>query len=201
MKSIIGVGHSVGGHVLIDTAAQLLGVFNHLLLLDPVVGSPEFYSQAQKQVPENFLKPILQRKREFQSVEEMIDRFRDRRPYSLFEDEILRDYCIHGLNKSSDGLTLACPPEIEASFYASSASNIKILDYAKAVTCPVTVVRAKNNEQAEGFNFEGSPTWPDLAGVFANSSDMQFKELSHFIPMQAPDLSLQLIDNIILKSL
>ena len=201
IKSAIGVGHSVGGHVMIDAAARLPGVFNHLLLLDPVVGSPEFYSLAPKKVPENFLKPILQRKRDFQSVEEMMDRFRDRRPYSLFEEEILRDYCTHGLHKSGDGFTLACPPEIEASFYASNASNIEILDYARDVACPVTIVRAKSTEQADGFSFEGSPTWPELAGVFANSTDMQFKELSHFIPMQAPDLCLQLIDDIVLKSL
>ena len=201
LKTVIGVGHSVGGHVLIESAVRLPDIFRHLLLLDPVVGSPEFYSHAPKRVPENFLKPILQRKRDFQSVEEMIDRFHNRRPYSLFKEEILKDYCTHGLKKSDDGLTLACPPEIEASFYASNASNTKILDYAKSVARPVTIVRAKSNEQAKEFGFEGSPTWPGLAGVFVNSTDLQFKELSHFIPMQAPDLCLQLIDDILLKSL
>ena len=201
IKAVIGVGHSVGGHTLIETAAGLPAIFKHLLLLDPVVGSPEFYSNAPKKVPENFLKPILQRKRDFQSIQEMIDRFRERRPYSLFLEEILRDYCTHGLKKCDNRLMLACSPEIEASFYASNASNIEILDYAKNVACPVTIVRAKSNEQTKGFSFEGSPTWPGLASVFANSTDMQFKELSHFIPMQAPDLCLQLIEDIILKSL
>ena len=201
IKVLFGVGHSVGGHVLIESAFRLTDIFRHLLLLDPVVGPPEFYSHAPKKVPETYLKPILQRKRDFQSVEEMIDRFRDRRPYSLFKEEILKDYCTHGLTKSGDRLTLACPPEIEASFYASSATNIEILDYAKNIACPVTIVRAKSSEQANEFSFEGSPTWPGLAGVFYNSTDLQFKELSHFIPMQAPDLCLQLIDDIIFKSL
>ena len=196
MKAVIGVGHSVGGHALIETAVRLPEVFKYLLLLDPVVGSPEFYSQNEKGVSKDFLKPILERKCHFQSTKEMIDRFYDRRPYSIFTEECLKNYCIHGLHKSKDGFTLACPPDIEASFYASSASNRNILHYANQVNCPATIVRARDGKKSKELSFEGSPTWSKLASVFANGKDIQLKDLSHFIPMQAPQLCLDLVDDI-----
>ncbi len=201
VKSVIGVGHSVGGHVLIESAVRLPTIFKHLLLLDPVVGSPDFYSQTQKRVSKDFLKPILERKNNFQSVQEMIDRFCNRRPYSLFTEECLKDYCIHGLHRSNDVFSLACPPEIEASFYASSATNKSILDYAKQVSCAATIVRAKDSLESRELSFESSPTWPQLASIFANARDIQLSDLSHFIPMQAPQLCLQFIEDIAQESL
>ncbi len=200
IKSVIGVGHSVGGHALIESAVQLPDTFRHLLLLDPVVGSPDFYSQVQKRMPKDFLKPILERKYNFQSAQEMIDRFCNRRPYSLFTEECLKDYCIHGLHRSKNGFTLACPPEIEASFYASSATNKSILDYAKCVSCAATIVRARDSLESKELSFEGSPTWPQLASIFANAKDIQLPDLSHFIPMQAPQLCLQFIEDIARES-
>ena len=35
IKTVVGVGHSVGGHVLIESAVRLPDIFRHLLLLDP----------------------------------------------------------------------------------------------------------------------------------------------------------------------
>lgn len=38
----VGVGHSMGGHVLVEVAAQT-PVFDHLLLIDPTIFNPESY--------------------------------------------------------------------------------------------------------------------------------------------------------------
>jgi hypothetical protein len=38
------------------------------------------------------------------------------------------------------------------------------------------------------MDFAASPTWPKLAAQFARGRDVYLPELTHFIPMQAPDL-------------
>ncbi|MCY4324386.1 MAG: hypothetical protein OXD00_12000, partial [Gammaproteobacteria bacterium] len=37
------------------------------------------------------------------------------------------------------------------------------------------------------LDFSASPTWPELAARLPNGKDFYWPELSHFIPMQAPE--------------
>ena len=59
----------------------------------------------------------------------------------------------------------------------------------EAVEHPVSVMRALRVEgdRAE-MDFTQSPTWPELANAFKNGHDIHLPELTHFIPMQRPDL-------------
>jgi hypothetical protein len=80
-------------------------------------------------------------------------------------------------------VTLACPPEVEASVYMSSRSNVGIHDAAKTIDVPVTVVRAM---QTNMMDFKGSPTWKELASVFPKGTDMDRGDMTHFHPFQDP---------------
>ena len=115
----------------------------------------------------------------------MFDRFKDRDPYALFQPRVLRDYCEYGLLDKADrsGMELACPPEVEASVYGSSRSNAGIIDAAKRVDIPVTVVRAL---RTNFFDFKSSPTWPGLADHLPQGTDMHRPDMTHFHPFQDP---------------
>ncbi|NJN53120.1 MAG: hypothetical protein HC809_16535 [Gammaproteobacteria bacterium] len=53
----------------------------------------------------------------------------------------------------------------------------------------MTVLRAMRNEGARDvMNFANSPTWPELANQFAQGRDVHLAHLTHFIPMQEPEL-------------
>jgi pimeloyl-ACP methyl ester carboxylesterase len=193
-EAFVGVGHSMGGHALVDAAAALPERFPRLVLIDPVIGDPTTYGPGggwRAELPPGEVHPTAKRKRFFASPREMFERFRERRPYSLFTEEALWAYCEHGLLALADGegFELACPPETEASIYMTSRSNAGVIDSARRVQAPALVVRAKAPPPDRGLmDFESSPTWPGLAAAMPRGRDLHLPEWTHFLPMQAPEL-------------
>lgn len=181
----VGVGHSMGAHVLLQCAADRALAFSRLVLFDPVILAPEYYASGGPILTPENRHPTIRRKRDFASVEEMMERFRAREPYSLFDPQVFADYCRHGLvpAPSGEGFELACAPETEASFYESSRSNAAILDAAKRVEIPVLVVRALHTDLSD---FKSSPTWPGLAAILPRGEDRHRPDRTHFHPFEDP---------------
>ena len=186
-RPVFGVGHSMGGYLAVRLAAKLPQAFSGLLLVDPVIMPPAAYQQTPRQlmVAEH---PVARRRNRWDSADQMITHFAARPPYASWRPDVLADYCRFGLVKAADGegLELACPPQLEASAYMGSAGNNPhaMLDQ---VHCPVTVLRARNGERGSTIDFSISPTWPELASALPNAVDLHWSDLSHFIPMEAPD--------------
>lgn len=181
----IGIGHSMGAHTLLQVAADNPGRFAKLVLFDPVILAPDFYAPGQPLYTADNPHPAIRRKRDFASPEAMMERFRDRDPYNLFDAQVFEDYCRFGLapSPSGGGMELACAPEDEASVYASSRSNPGILEAAKRVDIPVLVVRALYTTLND---FKSSPTWPELANVLPQGTDLHRPDMTHFHPFQDP---------------
>lgn len=192
LTDVIGVGHSMGGHGITQAAARLPGRFLRLLLVDPVVMNPDYYGALAERAsvsPEDH--PVSRRRNQWTSWEEMYQRFEERHPYSLWRKDILEDYCRYGLvpKEDGEGLELGCEPLTEASIYVGSAGT-NIYDMVRTVEIPVTVLRAKMRDFAGAaeMDFAASPTWEGLAAEFPNGTDVYRPDLSHFIPMQDPEL-------------
>ena len=188
LREIVAVGHSMGGHAAIGAAAAKPQCFRQLILVDPVVFAPERYEEFAARTEDMPLHPASKRRAEFASVEAMVERFHNRPPYDLFVPEMLEDYCRHGLvAKPGGGLTLACSPEMEASVYTGNLSNVGIFEDIKAVEIPVFIMRAKENDDPANISFSRSPTWPGLVHCFSHAREIYRPDLSHFMPMEAPD--------------
>lgn len=185
LSGAVGIGHSMGAHTLLQVAADNSGRFARLVLFDPVILAPEFYAPGQPLYTAENPHPAIRRKRDFPSAEAMIERFASRDPYNLFDAKVFADYCRHGLVPagSGEGLELACAPEVEASVYASSRSNGAVLEAAKRVDIPVLVVRAQMTNLND---FKSSPTWPELANVLPQGTDLYRPDMTHFHPFQDP---------------
>ncbi len=185
IASAVGIGHSMGAHALLQVAADHPGVFARLVLFDPVILAPEFYAPGEPLYTAENPHPAIRRKRDFASPEAMMERFRDRDPYSLFDARVFEDYCRFGLvpTASGEGMELACSPEDEASVYASSRSNPGIIEAAKRVDIPVLVVRALYTTLND---FKSSPTWPELASILPQGQDLHRPDMTHFHPFQDP---------------
>ncbi|WP_284124514.1 alpha/beta fold hydrolase [Parerythrobacter aestuarii] len=180
----LGIGHSMGAHTLLQVAADRPHSFAQLVLFDPVVVSPEFYAAETTPWDSREPHPTVKRKRHFTSPQEMFERFVARDPYALYDPRVLRDYCEYGLLEKADGeFELACTPEMEASVYMSSRSNGGIVEAARSVDFPVTVVRAK---RLDFHDFKSSPTWPDLASALPQGRDLYRPDMTHFHPFQDP---------------
>lgn len=196
---MIGVGHSMGAHALVQAAAREPERFRALLLVDPVIASPSAYHLPHP-VMGSGLHPAARRRSRFASAQEMIERFAARRPYDLFDAQSLRDYCTHGLLPAPDGegFELACTPLSEASVYMTGRANASVYASVRALTIPVWVVRARQRTpDADPFDYSYSPTWPELAGEFRQGRDRLIPDRSHFLPMEDPGQVAGLIDELI----
>lgn len=193
LEHVIGVGHSVGGHAM-TSAAAISARLGRLILCDPTIAAPEAYADPKPRFTGR-VHPAANRRKLFPSPEALRDQLHPKGSYALFKPRMFWDYCQYGLLPTINGtFTLACPPEVEASVYATSRSNAAIYESVKAIKDPVTVLRAKSRSIAPGtFDFASSPTWPGLATTFPNAREIHLADCTHFIPMQMPERVIEVI--------
>lgn len=188
LRGAIGVGHSQGGHAVTLASALRPSAFAALVLLDPVIRPQEGYYGLWGGT--DF---VRRRRNQWASAQEMFERFENRPPFDSWNREVLRDYCEHALCANGAGFVLACPPEVEASVYENStALESNIYAEMAAVDIPVHVVRAGRYRDPEAV-MRISPTAQDLAARFHRGVDTCLADHSHFIPMEAPELTAKLI--------
>lgn len=193
LRRIVGIGHSMGGHAMTQAVAHDESRFERLLLVDPVIMDPAFYADRAHALvpmrPEDH--PTSKRRNHWASWQEMFERFAERHPFNLWRRDVLEDYCRHGVlpNPDGPGFVLACPPRVEASIYTGNA-GYDIYPAIRGITVPVTVLRARERElgKTDSMDFTQSPTWSGLANQFEHGRDVLLPHLTHFIPMQEPEL-------------
>ena len=191
LESIIGVGHCLGAHPLLQAAAVLNKRFKALLLFEPAIFAPRAYVAAGQfrmfDSPEEH--PYAKRRAAWDSPRQWFDTIRNRSPFDLWSEEVLWDHCQHGLERTEPGrYELRCPPLVEAETSLECAST-DIHPMLSSVDVPVKVFRGKS---ARGIRHPldtiHSLTWPKLAQSLRHGSDVQLDDLSHYIPMERPEL-------------
>ena len=187
----VGAGHSMGGHCLVQVANRLPDLFERLVLIDPVIMEREVYQNSPDYSATNQM--VAKRRNSWTGPDAMFERFQDRHPYKLWDPAVLQDYCEYGLLPDGEGgYELACPPQVEASVYATSTS-VDPWPMIEGIALPVTILRAPQIKQDGVFDFASSPTPPGLADSFAHGSDIYLPDLTHFMPMQDPKRIAELI--------
>lgn len=192
LRDFVLVGHSIGGYLGTLTAAAYPERVAQLLLLDPVIMSPERYAMAKQLEaavkPEDH--PVAKRRTEWLGPEEMVERFKGRAPFDKWQPRALADYCAHALSEPDEkGVrTLLCDPLHEVQIYLQHSGDVIHSTLGKVET-PTTIIRAREPGPDDTvYDFSLSPTWPELVGAFPSARDIYRDDLTHFIPMQAPDL-------------
>ncbi len=191
LTRLVGAGHSIGGYLLACAAARAPERFRHLVLIDPVIMSPERYAQFEAFA--GSLKaqdhPVSRRKNQWHDATHMYERFRERAPFNTWQPAVLRDYCDYALRPADHEAQrqLACDPINEAGIYLSQKGNESILTALPRIVTPVTLLRAPPGDHSLA-NLSSSPTWPGLAGALPNCREVYLSEMNHFIPMQDPAL-------------
>jgi lipase len=186
LRNILGVGHSMGAHVVLQAASALSDRFTSVLAIDPIICAPEDYARAK---PVTGVHPASKRRDVWASPDAMYDSFIDREPFCRWRPRILRDYCEHGLVANPDGgFRLACPPSVEASVYGGDR-QCDITGLAAALDLPVTIMRAGIRPVRPGAPKNAiSPFWPGLAAHMRNATDVYLPERAHAIPMEDPEI-------------
>lgn len=200
-RPIIGVGHSMGGFVLTRLAADRPDAFQHILLIDPVILEPAYYREPSGARPDAADHPVSRRRNAWESPQQMQEHFAARAPYNKWDAGVLADYCRHGLlpRADGDGFELACPPRLEANIYQNSQGTSPY-SWADDIRADVTILRAPTRERQGMMDFSNSPTWVGAAEAFHAKSDILWPDNSHFIPMEDPQRTADLITEIMAES-
>lgn len=196
LQRVVGVGHSMGGYMTAFVGAKQRTRFKQLVLIDPVIFSRQRYEfyQDSWDSPDPADNPVSRRKNQWQDPEEMYQRFKSRAPFDAWQDRVLRDYCNYALREvpGESALQLACDPLHEAALYMNQDGNIIIHDLLPQLTLPVTVLRARPDLE-DPHNLSASPTWPDLTAALPSAREIYLPDMSHFIPMEDPQLVAEII--------
>lgn len=193
LRAVIGIGHSMGAHALVQAAAFQPTRFARLILIDPVIVDPVLYHRAP--TPDGTIHPSSKRLNDFESPQAMFERFADRPPYSGFAKQTLLDYCNHALKPSAQGLgyELACSPLTEAKIYLTAVRNPGVYASVLALRNPVLLIRARLPKSEGKPDFSGSPTWPGLVSKVHSAREVYLPDRSHLAPMEDPEGIAQLI--------
>ncbi|MCP5028248.1 MAG: alpha/beta hydrolase [Actinomycetia bacterium] len=184
---LFGVGHSLGGAILLRFEGQHPGTFAGLTVFEPIVLPPD------ASPPMNPL-PIAQlarkRRMEFDSVDEMVERFSLRPPFNRCRSEAVRAYAEAGTRPTPDGrVRLACDGELEARIFESE--HIDIWAVLDRVECPVLVLA--------GTTIDNRPSElaQPVSKALSKADFTRYDGLTHMGPMEDPDLLASIITSMI----
>lgn len=176
----LGVGHSFGGTALTLAEGARPGLFGRLVLVDPVIPptDPEVRKTFGRGNP--MADTARRRRRDWQSRADARARWAGRPVFAAWTPRALDLYAAEGLEERSDGgVTLKCPPEVEASVFENAASVDPML-HAHGLRASVLVLWARDGNFPRAHFEEFARRMPD--------GSVRELDAGHLVLMEEPDL-------------
>ena len=134
---LVGMGHSFGAALTLKVAADNPGLFQAIVLLDPIVFPGPVWLGARLMSAlglHPMIRGALRRRREWASRAEALERLRGRGIYEGWTEEALECFVDHATRDAGGKRVLSCPPEIEAE---SDGRPVYPWPSFRKVQCPV----------------------------------------------------------------
>lgn len=184
------VGHSLGGTAALTAAAAAPGLFERVVLIEPVL-IPRSGPGARRAGRTVFSATTRMRRARFESAALARRTLADQEPFNSFRADVLDDYVAHGLvDLEIGGVELKCAPRTEAAIYELGPTEV-LLDLA-AVTAPVCIL--------EAIHGRFGPAYERL-----RRSTPRFEFLSidagHLAPMEIPAETARIIGDLLSRPL
>jgi pimeloyl-ACP methyl ester carboxylesterase len=171
------VGHSMGGAVALQAAADDPALFGAAYLYEPIIVPP---SDGARRTGSNPMADGARRRQDtFASKAEALWRYASRPPLAELSAGSLAAYVEHGFRENADGtVTLKCSPDNEARTFESSAS-ITTVSVAAAALPTLIVTGATSSLASMG---------PPVADSLPAAELRIHRHLGHFGPLQGPEV-------------
>ncbi len=183
----LGLGHSFGGISLMLAAADAPGLFERLVLVDPVVASPRLFAGTTP-ISENnrdLAASARRRRQSFESRAEARDGWASRKAFAAWQPRALDLYAEYGLvDRAGGGVELACPGEIEAVTF-EQARVFDVFPVAARVTTPALILCAEHGSFPRSAHDQMAARMRDARVIDAPAG--------HLVPMERPDLVVQAV--------
>jgi pimeloyl-ACP methyl ester carboxylesterase len=175
--SLLGVGHSMGGAVLVMTELMRPGTFRALALYEPIVFPP---GRGDEVGSSPITEGARRRRPEFPSREAARANFASKPPLDVLDPEVLDIYVAEGFRTTLEGaVRLKCEPATEALTFTGSIGH-DIHGHLAEVRCPVLVMAAPPEEGRPADFAE------DVAISLPHGELHRFDDLGHFGPLEDP---------------
>jgi pimeloyl-ACP methyl ester carboxylesterase len=182
LRKVRALGHSAGATLIGSLAAREPQLFARAILVEPVL-----IEKGQSPGSNDMLERTRRRRRVFESAAAMYANFEHKPPFDTWRRDILREYCANGASANADGQwELKCPPEIEASFYAT-ATDFDGLDRLLKCEVPLMVLFGTRGEESTGARFAGR-----LRAELKRARILSFPDAGHFLPLEKPETVVEL---------
>jgi len=130
LENITAIGHSFGAIATLLAVIKEPERFKSLVLLDPTILLPSLLEMiagawaqgVQDQIP--LVQGAMRRRTDFESVDDAFERFRGKRLFSGWSDEVLRLYVEHGTQPKGDGVELSWSAAWEAYYFSTVHQTI-----------------------------------------------------------------------------
>jgi pimeloyl-ACP methyl ester carboxylesterase len=151
---VIGVGHSIGAIVTLRAALQDPSKFQALILLDPVLFVPSrlllwrfFYMLGLGDRFHPLIRGAERRRRGFDNLETVFNRYRQRKIFRYLSDKDLRIY-IEGITrrKADSSYELVYSPEWEVQIYRTGLQDFDIWRNLPKLKVPTLFIRGAETD-------------------------------------------------------
>ncbi|KRU23599.1 alpha/beta fold hydrolase [Psychrobacter piscatorii] len=189
-KPVVGIGHSQGATATAMAAAKRPELFSQLYLIEPVTFTKN-QATLYNLLPRSILlsrepfKSTVNRQSTWPSVDAYYDNLRAQRAYRRISDEHLQIFAEQSSSKNpDDSYTLIFAPEQElANYFAAPHIDAAL----KKLRCPYTLITGK---PTLFINDKVRQQWQKFV---PDSSIISLIDYGHLLPMEAPKLCAQII--------
>lgn len=190
-KPIVGIGHSQGATATAIAAAQRPDLFSQLYLIEPVTFTKP-QARLYNLLPRKLLlsrepfKSTLTKQSTWASIDDYYENLRAQRAYRRMSDANLRVFAEQSLSKDINGsYTLIFAPDQELANYFGAPHIDTAL---KQLSCPYTLITGK---PTLFINHKVRQQWQKFV---PDDSIISLLDYGHLLPMEAPELCAQVIN-------
>ena len=197
LSDIYGIGHSAGATDLLLAAKLMPARFTRLFVMEPTVMDPRAARpEGLSEFATGAVEGVLRRRAEFDSAEDVFQRYRAASAFSKWTENSLRTYIQYGFAEQEDGrVRLRCTPEIESAVlrpifeameqvYAGDARGNPFA-WLSEINCPVRVATAEHSWSI--YKQMASRA----VALMPAASQWTFDGVGHGVAQEAPKLLLE----------
>lgn len=177
-EGLIGFGHSMGGACLLMAAHRHPGLFEKLIVFEPIVFPPVTPEAGASGSP--LASGARRRRAEFASFDEAYANYARKPPLMNFHPDALRAYVDHGFVAVDGGVRLRCEPEHEARTFETGGLH-RTWDVLGEIATPVVVIAGAVTEMSPSAIAE------PISAALPAATYIGLDHLDHFGPMTHPD--------------
>ena len=196
--NIVGVGHSIGGNLLLKAALKKPEKFTKIILLDPTFLIPfkirvwnmfSIFNLQSIFLP--LIKSAKNKKMHYNSFDEIYSSYRDKKIFNNFTDSDLKFLIKSIVIEEGDAVKLIYPSDWDSRIYRTSMRNdMFIWNNISKLDVKTVIIRAKNSNV---FFYQTEK----LLSKKNNKIEFKVIDGDHFFPINNADKTIKLVKNYI----